>query len=222
MSEFIHPPVALGFGPDLSLERTFAEEAYLLLADCQLVDELEIDGVEILTKLTDRVDMVSEDSEKSSAFRLRSMPVLRILTANAQQMEPSADYRVILLEYGELDSSESDEEYDEEFEWRPYVMTVINEDKLGEIDILDGQTGQPLSPGDLMMAHAYLTQVRQEMRNERFGELLSEDAIGTFYDDPNQSKTYQEFDSAEFLEVSQCVECETSNQACGHNPYTLN
>ena len=192
MSNISHPPIRQDFGPGLSIERIFAEEAYMMLAQCGVPLVEQIEPVLVTSLVTERVDMVSNDDETSAALRLRSLPVLRIMANNHNHQDPSGDYTAILLEYGESDDDDTDETFEDSFNWRGYVLVVIAMDNLNDVSVLDAQTGYDLERSDIASALLFLDQMRQENRNYLFENHVSTHSVATAYQDPTAPIKYTE------------------------------
>jgi hypothetical protein len=169
MSDISHPPIRQDIGPGISIERMFAEEAYMMLAQC---------GVPLV------------DDETSAALRLRSLPVLSIMASNHHHQDPSGDYTAIVLEYGESDDDDTAETFEESFNWRGYVLVVIAMDNLNDVSILDAQTGYDLDRTDIESAQLFLDQMRQENRNFLFENHVSTQSVITSYQDPTAPLQY--------------------------------
>ena len=192
MSEIFHPPIQQGIGPGISIERIFAEEAYMMLAQCGVPLVEQIDPVIVTSLVTERVDMVANNDDTSAALRLRSLPVFRIIANNHNRQDPSGDYTAILLEYGESDDDDTNETFEETFNWRGYVLAIIEMDNLNRVDVLDAQTGKDLSRTDIESALVFLEQMRQETRNYLFENHVSTRSVATAYQDPTAPIKYTE------------------------------
>lgn len=192
MSEISHPPIQQGIGPGISIERIFAEEVYMMLAQCGVPLVEQIDPVIVTSLVTERVDMVANNDDTLAALRLRSLPVLRIIANNHNRQDPSGDYTAILLEYGESDDDDTNETFEETFNWRGYVLAIIDMDNLNRVDVLDAQTGEDLSRTDIESALVFLEQMRQETRNYLFENHVSTRLVATAYQDPTAPIKYTE------------------------------
>jgi hypothetical protein len=190
MSDISHPPIRQDIGPGISIERMFAEEAYMMLAQCGVPLVEQIEPVLVTSLVTERVDMVANDDETSAALRLRSLPVLSIMASNHHHQDPSGDYTAIVLEYGESDDDDTAETFEESFNWRGYVLVVIAMDNLNDVSILDAQTGYDLDRTDIESAQLFLDQMRQENRNFLFENHVSTQSVITSYQDPTAPLQY--------------------------------
>lgn len=222
MSEMIHPPIALGFETDLSLEQTFAQEAYLLLADARRAESDTAFSHNIERRVTERVDVPGTDMTKNIALRLRNMPVFQIFRDDPARDQPSADYRIIILEYGEMCTGEVEDEAKSDtgqesggFQWRPYVLTMIDEEELNKVAILDAQTGRNMSQFDLMTAFGYLMHLRQEIRSTRYEDLRMAEAVSVHYIDSESSRfSYEDpRHRAPVSEDSHYAQCRSNSNA---------
>jgi hypothetical protein len=192
MSEISHPPIQQNIGPGISIERIFAEEAYVMLAQCGVPLVEQIEPVIVTSLVTNRVDMVANDDETSAALRLRTLPVFSIKANNPNRQDPSGDYTAILLEYGESDDDDTAETFEDSFDWRGYVLVVIAMNNLNDVSVLDAQTGYDLDRADIESALLFLDQMRQENRNYLFENHVSTYSVATGYQDPTAPIKYTE------------------------------
>jgi hypothetical protein len=223
MLDLYHPPIAFGSGLNQSLERQFAEEAYLLLANVSTQTEQVIGAVTFSNKVTNSAAMPNVE-QPTLPMRVRSMPVLRIMSDCLPQIvsETSSDYQVMALEYDVPEAAESGPENSKKPGWTPYVLAVASPDNFDDVSILSAETGAVLELEDMVTAYACLLQVRQILRTERFEKDLRKDEACDPPDEVDQNLGNRHFISLDLLTQSICALCGIQNRACDHNPSALN
>lgn len=218
MANIFHPPLELGLSAAVSAERLFAEEAFQLLTTFAVKGSMTIDSTYMTYPITDRCDVqAADDAER--ALRLQGVPVLGG-AAVGESLSPSDKYYVIEVEHGVLADPEEDMAWDEDYDWEPYVMAVIDTENIDNVSVLDANTGKDLDPADLQQALFTLQFMRNEFRNAYFEEEVEDTIIAPNFERLEQG--YGEYDSSEHLELSACDTCGTENVPCAHNSFTLN
>jgi hypothetical protein len=223
MSDLYHPPIALGSGLNQSLERQFAEEAYLLLADVSTQTEQVIGTVTFSNNVTNSAARANPE-EPILPMRVRTMPVLRIMSDCVPQIvtETSTDYRVMALEYDAPEPANFDPVNPKKPGWTPYVLAVTSPGNFDDVSILSAETGAVLELEDMVTAYGCLLYVRQLLRTERFEKDLRKDESSDLLDEVDQNSGNRHFVSLDLLANSLCASCGKQNRACEHNPHTLN
>ncbi|MFA5004427.1 MAG: hypothetical protein WC498_04095 [Candidatus Saccharimonadales bacterium] len=220
MSEIQHPSVDLGIIRNVSLERTLAEEAFRIVMahGCETYTWLE--DVRYSLPTTEPVDLSTEDDDEVS-FRIKAMPVLNI---DKSPFPPSADYFVMELQHGRFDMKLADTAEDP-YNWQPYIRMIVNTEECDDVTILDARTFQELEDNDLAQVNFLLTVMQQEYRGmqmeDEIGDAAGTICAGSVFTTKLGNRTLKAYNSIDFFDLSSCDKCSTDNQACKHNPYTL-
>lgn len=225
MEEFRHPPVELHVGLSANLERAFAQRAYATLETYSGIEQDKVFGEPVRFPKTDRIDMaVPEDAETMVAMRLVGTPVSALSGTGATAIETLAykesdSYIVVELQYGELQEDEiEDAPEDDDYDWRSYIVVVIDPRHPYNPSVLNAETGEPLSAGDLMYAGVILDQVCAELDSLSLDAALHGDLDIT----PKDGLGYQRFDADDFMLTNACETCSLDGTPCMHLPGTLN
>lgn len=222
MSEIVHPPIDLGLLPTNNLHQTFVQEAAILVMDCSIELEEIIANKLVTTQATERVDMDSTTSDMIVALRLRTLPVLECVSLDLTSCQPSDKFSVVAMEHASFDSYE-DELDDDELDWKPYVLAVMDAVELENAQVLSASSGRPLQDSELFTAQLLLTRLREELRVERYEESDLIRFLGTGVRPVPNGQDYVEFDEAEFMDINPCTDpCANEQAGCSHSPYSLN
>ncbi len=211
-----HPHIdpALQTDESADIAQEFAEQVFDTLSSyCVLYEQYNNEHV-VTRPVTGRADIISSDPTVHAALRLTRVPAFCLSNAMAAP-EQQADcdtsddeqeddeYIVVSLEYGTLAANKVSEErqiFDFEFSWEAYVLAVANKNTL-ESFVLDGQTGELLSDGDIVQALYAAALLHRNLRAQSYQELLQEDdapiAINVL--EGTYDSTYQPFDTGEII-----------------------
>lgn len=231
MSGMNHPPVDLGIRRDISFERQLAEEAFEVLQTQGHETLQELDGYAMLLHESTMVDLQAEDLTDVS-FRIKSVPTLLLGAGETDVKRPGRlahSFYVMDIQHGTV-SDEIEEALPEDYDWKSYVKVIVNVHELGEVAVLNGQTYEELSGADMNTALYIMSLIRHELRGMMFEDEVAEtsenQSFGLTFVQHGRGKegnvrTFSEFDSEDFMQVSECDDCCTVNQACEHNKFTL-
>lgn len=222
MSEIAHPPIDINLMSAYSLEQNFAQSAALLLLDnCVKFDDI-IENTLVSAMLTQRVDMESSNSGQVVSLRLRSIPVLQVISPDLR-FQPSSDYLVVALEQATYSTDNDDFGADEELDWQPYVMAVMDNESPENTQVLNAKTGLSLNMIDLHMARLLLNKLSDEFSDIRCNETDLTNILGVTYRPVPRSTDYVEFDVDEYIDTAPCENaCVNDHYSCSHTPYSLN
>jgi len=235
VSEMQHPEISIDAVTFFSPEEEFAKLAQEVLGRYGVMCADIQRGLSY--PVTDRIEIADDDEPNERALRLRRTQVLALsntvnvspaLYSDAWAATDSEDYVVIELQHGSVDKQDIDPQeplVDEDYEWKPYVMAVLQTDEPYEINILDANTGKELAVQDVMRA----TDALRHLGNSLYAAIL-EDGIGSdqsiaFRSLPPSTERvlgFDEFDSAEVDLNYSCAECGEDNGVCDHNTPKLN
>lgn len=232
MSGMNHPPVDLGIRRDISFERQLAEEAFEILQTQSKEVEREIGGYALSLRQSDMADLTAED-HTDLAFRVKSVPSLLMGANETSVKNPGRlahSFYVMDIQQGTV-SDEIEDATEENYIWKSYLKIIVNTHNHDDVVVLNGQNyKKKLSGEDVNTALYIMTLIRQELRGRIFEEELADtsenQSFGMKYVQRSKRKggavrKFAEFASDDFMDVSSCDECYTSNQPCKHNKFTL-
>lgn len=148
-----HPQINFEIQVEPTKEEVFAGRMITLLrAYKNNTNEMQ-DGFQVTYPVTDRVDIVADDEMIAGAFRIRRLRSLALADVPTAKDKPlklmtAEAYTVLAFEYGMYQGRSGVwGATDDDFNWRPYVMSVSGSET-NTTDLLDGATGKQLSISD--------------------------------------------------------------------------
>jgi hypothetical protein len=235
VSEIQHPEIVLDSVNIFSPEEEFAKLAQEVLGRYGVMCDDTERGISY--PVTDRLEISDDDEPNERALRLRRTQVLAlntadtlgsVATADIWMADNSEDYIVIELQHGSVSKDEVDPEeplVDEDYQWMPYVMAVVQTDDPYEISILDASTGKDLNAYDVMKATDALRHLGDWLYSELFEDGIANDQSIAIRVHPQRHQNVaglSEFSAEEADLNYSCVECGEDNGVCSHNIPKLN
>jgi hypothetical protein len=235
VSEIQHPEIVLDSVNIFSPEEEFAKLAQEILGRYGVM--CDDTSQKLSYPVTDRIEISDDDEPNERALRLRRTQVLALNTtespgsvdmADRWETTDSEDYIIIELQHGSVDKDELDPEeplVDDDYEWMPYVMTVIQANQPYEICVLDANTGKELNAYDVMKATDALRHLGNWLYSELFEDGIANDhsiALRPHRQLTDNVAGLSEFKSDEADLNYSCVECGEDNGVCSHNIPKLN
>jgi hypothetical protein len=230
-----HPEISIDAITFFSPEEEFAKLAQEVLGRYGVICEDTERG--LAYPVTDRLEIADDNELVERALRLRRTQVLALtndvdvnpaLYTGGWAVSNSEDYVVIELQHGSVSKEDIDPQeplVDENYEWKPYVMVVLQADEPYEITVLDAKTGKELAVQDMMHA----TDALRHLGTWLYMSVL-ENGIGSDHSIAFRSVLpatervfgFDEFDAAETDLNYSCTECGEDNGVCDHNISKMN
>lgn len=232
MAGLERPNIELGGFSDMNFRQAVAEQMFHMLTKFSIgMEETVRVGSNLRTyaAATERYDALidTEDEARNVAFRIKGTPVLQTESPDMlQNATPSDKYVVLELQMGTYQQEQdTDAVSDDEFEWKPYVLAVVDRENVNEPDILNAENGNDLDYDDLLYVLSILGTMRVECQKADYETQIINDAeqvVGyVSIDDlpPFEeigSRRYAAFAPDDLIGFVSCEACSVSRTACPH------
>lgn len=168
----IHPNIHIHHEEEGRTERGILTDLFITLKLMGHDTRSFIDGVEIITPTTPRMDMPSRDEGTDHiAMRVLRSPVMAI-SASATDQWPSQAYVAMELQCGTRDPEVEDEDLlDEDFDWQPYLYIIVDANDADVTpEIISPVTKQQLTGLDLEQAAEIVSEFRSTAAQYAFDD----------------------------------------------------
>lgn len=160
----------------------------------------------------------------NNAYKLRLTRTPAFVMSGQQYItEPSDRFVVMKLDYGVRDSDDEVNLWSDDYDWKDYIVTIIDREDLDQVEVLRYSNGEPLSLEDLMCAEARLVDLGEYLRSFDFDELEEYDDTTPIISHQTECNEVPEtgfgsFTAADYFRCASCsANSEVGDLPCSHN-----